>query len=389
MSQDQVRLTTKALAALSAIDGLTCGPLSPLARIARPEGPADNAALTGMLEGLDADWRACVPALIDPHQTLALIVADRERHVLGQFVWNGVHADAPGFRVDVDGEGVNLSGPLSMDEVELSLKDRLAFAGVAEVPPARYTMTPDEVWTLLALIDTFGTAAALREAARASGFPPGVSLGDITASWDAGLARPNPGWAVSLAALVAPEHLPEGFPGRIGDILPGMQAANLVVLLEGEEGDALGTVCLLGEGLELLCRGLSGGGLGFGVVKSVRMAPGRVEVARLTGWRTARGIVLLDLSAMGDGRAELMIVGPSHANELIGDLLGTAEPTMPPEDLDSVSPASVEALLGQLRRTVPAATSAAADSRGTCPQCGRPVRPDARFCGKCGQSLRS
>lgn len=194
---------------------------------------------------------------------------------------------------------------------------------------------------------------------------------------------------MSLAALVAPEYLPEGFPGRIGDILPGMQAADLVVLLEGEEGDALGTVCMLGEGLELLCRGLSGGGLGFGVVKSVRVAPDRVEITRMTGWRTARGIVLLDLSTMGDGRAELMIVGPSHANELMGDLLGTTEPTMPPGDLDAASPASVEALLDRLRRTVPAVTTAAADSHDTCPQCGKPVRLDARFCGKCGQPLRS
>jgi hypothetical protein len=389
MAHDEFRLTTTALAALSEIDGLTCGPLSPLARITRPQGPADPASLIAMLEGLDADRRACIPALIDPRQTLALIVADRERHVLGQFVWTGVHTDAPGFRVDVDAEGMNLSDPLTMDEVELSLKDRLAFAGVAEVPPARYTMTGDEAWTILALIDTYGTAAALREAARATGFPPGVSLGDITASWEAGLARPNPGWAVSLAGLVAPEHVPEGFPGRIGDILPGMQAADLVVLLEGEAGDALGTVCMLGEGLELLCRGLSGGGLGFGVVRSVRVAPDRVEVARLTGWRTARGIVLLDLSTIGAGRAELMIVGPSHANELLGDLLGTAEPTMPPEDQHLGSPLTVDALLGLLRPAVPAPANAGHESLATCPHCGKPVRTDARFCGKCGQSLRS
>lgn len=385
MAHDELRLTTTALAALAEIDGLRCGPLSPLAQVPRPAGGADRAGLIACLQGLDETRRLVPAALIDPHLTLALVVADREHQLLGQYLWPDRCGIASGYRVERETAALVLAGPFTLEEVEQHLLDRLGLAAVAEIPPARYTLTADQAWALLALIDTYGTATALRTAARATGFPPGVARDDIVASWEAGLARPNPGWAVSLAGMLVPASVPEDFPKRLDAVLGALDEAGMITRLEGEPGDPLGDVLLFGEGLELLCRGLSAGGVGFGLVRSELVAPGRVEVGALAAWCTPRGVALLDLSHLEDDRAELLLSGPTHLVELLHHLFGTSD--LPPADApppnDQFDPAR---LLAQLQ-AVPRPASpgpTAAPSAAFCHKCGRALQPDSRFCPACG-----
>jgi hypothetical protein len=372
------RLPLTALQALAHLPGLRCGALSPLARIAAPSGAPDRDTLAGALQALQGDWSALPAALLDPGLSVGLIVADREEQLLGQYLWRQPQGLGPGFRVGVAGGTLEVQGPLTLEDVELSLLNQLALGSCAEVPPERFELDAEQLWTLLALVDAHGTAAALREAVRASGALPGVAVPDIEAAWNAGLARPNPGWAVSLAALLAPEALPADFPEILRGTLAGLQDAGLATVLEGAPDDVLGDFVLLGEGLGLLCRGLANGGIAFGLARSERVAEDRVEITRIAGWRTPGGIVVAELSALAEGRVELLVTGPSYCAQLLGELLGTRglpeDATPPPEP--ALSP---DDLIAQLR-----APAAAASTRRFCPGCGAPVRAAARFCAQCG-----
>lgn len=372
-------LPLAALMALAQLPGLRCGALSPLARIAAPESAPDRDALASALQALDGDWAALPAALLDPGLSLGLIVADREDQLLGQYLWPQPQALGAGFRVGVAGGSLHAQGPLTLEDVELSLLNQLALGSCAEVPPERFELDAAQLWTLLALVDALGTAAALRHAARASGPPTGVAVGDIEAAWNAGIARPNPGWAVSLAALLAPEALPKDFPALLRDTLASLQDAGLVIVLEAAPGDPLGDLVLPAAGLDLLCRGLANGGIAFGLARSERVSAERVEITCIAGWRTPGGIVVAELSALAQGRAELLVTGPSYCAQLLGELLGTGglpEGTAIPGTA-APSPADLLALLG------PPAAAAAPH----CSHCGATVRAGARFCAQCGKAL--
>jgi hypothetical protein len=372
-------LPLTALLALAQLPGLRCGALSPLARIAAPTGAPDRDSLSAALQALDGDWAELPAALLDPGLSVGLVVADRESQLLGQYLWPQPQGLGPGFRVGVAGGSLDAQGPLTLEDVELSLLNQLALGSCAEVPPERFELDAAQLWTLLALVDALGTAAALRLAARASGPPTGVTVGDIEAAWNAGLTRPNPGWAVSLAAMLTPEALPADFPALLRGTLASLQDAGLVVLLEGAPGDLLGDLVVPAAGLDLLCRGLSQGGIAFGLARSERVAEDRVEITRIAGWRTPGGIVVAELSALSEGRAELLVTGPSHCAQLLGELLGTVglpESTAIPRAAEP-SPADLLARLAP-----PAAASAP-----HCSHCGAAARAGARFCAQCGKAL--
>lgn len=375
------QIPLRALKALAGPPAVPCGALSPLAHIATPEGTADRAALVTVLEAMQGDWAACPAALLDPGLSVALVVADREQQLLGQYAWADRNGLGAGFRFGVAGSTLEVHGPLLLEDVELSLLNQLALGSCAEIPPERYTLDAAQLWTLLALVDAHGSAAALRQAARASGPPPGVAIADIEASWQAGLARPNPGWAVSLAALLAPEAVPGDFPALLQQALSGLEESGLASVLAGAPGDALGDWVLLGAGLDLLCRGLAGGGIAFGLVRSERVSPERVELTRIAGWRTPGGIVVAELSALAEGRAELLLTGPSYCAQLLGELLGTRG--LPDDAAAPAEPAPSPAeLIAKLQ-----ASAADPAAKRFCPGCGAPVRAEARFCAQCGQGL--
>lgn len=386
MAKAELQVTTTALASLAEIDGLRCGPLSPLAQVPRPGDRPDRAALIAWLQALDESRRLLPAALIDPPLTMAIIVADREQQLLGQFVWPDRYGIAAGFRLDLGSGALTLSGPFTLEEVEQHVLDRLGLAAVAEILPGRYELTADQAWALLALIDTYGTATALRTAARATGSPPGVTRGDVIASWEAGLALPNPGWAVSLVAMLAPDSVPADFPQRLDAVLAALDEAGLLTRLEGAPGDPLGDVLMLGEGLDLLCRGLSSGGVGFGLVRSEVAAPGSVEVAALAGWCTSRGVALLDLSRLGEDRAELLLTGPTHLVEFLHTQFGTSD--VPPADAaspdDQFDPSRLISRLQAVSLPTSPGHPAASAPTAFCHQCGRSLYPGSRFCPACG-----
>jgi hypothetical protein len=383
MGSEHRTIALTALKALAAIGDRGCGPLSPLARIAAPEAPADGVALSAFLDRLDGGWRACVPALIDPQSTLAVIVADREQQKLGQWLWPDARARGPGFRVDESDDALRLHGPLAMAEIAASIYDYLAPEAVSELSLQRFELSADQVWALLALIDTYATAAALRSAARASGLPPGVAHADVVASWQAGLTRPNPGWSVSLAAMLMPQAVPEDFPARLQSVMGALDAAGLLTRLDAAADDPLGDIYLLGNDLDLLSRGLADGAIGLGLVRAEVVAPGHVEQTTLAGWRTNGGFVLLNLSELESGRAELMLCGPTDFVDLIDSILGLQDAA---EDAPAAWEASAAQLIDDLRRRLHAGVAMA--TPGTCPKCGSAVSAHARFCGSCGHALQ-
>ncbi|MCB1602361.1 MAG: hypothetical protein KDI66_20245, partial [Xanthomonadales bacterium] len=162
-------LSRRALKALAELGELNGGPLSPLVRVSAPAGSADRDGLIAALERMDGAWESLMPALLDPGLSLGVIVADRDDQRLGQYLWIDPAGLGPGFQVSIAPEEIVLQGPLSLEDVELSLLDALALGGVAEIPPERYTLSADQFWVLSAVIDALGTAAALRQAARVSG----------------------------------------------------------------------------------------------------------------------------------------------------------------------------------------------------------------------------
>lgn len=376
----------QALKALGDLNGLHCGPLSPLARVAVPDGRADRVELIESLEKLDERWEPALPALLDPGLSLALIVADRDQQRLAQYLWTDPAGMGPGFKVALASSELQLAGPLTLEEVELSLLDSLALGGVAEVPPERFSLSADQFWALLALADAYGTAAAMRQAARVSGPPAGVTVAEVLASLAAGLARPNPGWALSLVALLSPDTVPTHFASKLGAALAELRDAGLLSLLAGKAADGSDDLVILGDGLNLLCRGLSAGGTGFGFVRSERLAADQIEVCTVTGWRTAGGFVLADLSALVSNQVQMLVLGPAYLVQLIGDLLGTR--TAPETDTPREPENSTADLLERLRESKPARARGkkSAEASG-CPACGAPTRSGARFCGQCGKPL--
>jgi hypothetical protein len=392
-SNESRELSRAALLALRGVHGLKAGPLSPLARIEPAAVLPDPAELIAALEAMGGSWSACPAALIDPGLSLAVIVADRRVQQSGQYVWADAHGLGPGFRVEARADVVELTGPVHLEDLETLLAERLAPQGVATPDPVRLQLDAAAVWTLLALVDAHGTASLIREAARADGPLPALRQADIAESWQLGLSRPNPGWAVSMAALLAPDLLPTSVEAALAG-LPALEAAGVLTRLPAAVGDPLGDLLLPGEVLEPLCEGLGRQSIRCGLLKSVRTGPASIEIVRLLIWRLAAGYVLLDLSALAEDRAELLLFGPAQMLDLLGVLLGTADP---PAGLPSVPAPSPEVLVTALQAAsgaslmpappqLPPVNVAPAAVRH-CTQCGVPVAPTARFCGSCGARL--
>jgi hypothetical protein len=396
-SNETRSLSRAALLALREVPGLAVGPLSPLTRIGPGQAAPDTDGLIQSLQEMAGSWSACPAALLDPGLSLAVIVADRRTQASGQYVWADPHGLGAGFRVEVHPESVELTGPIHLEALETLLVEQLAPQGVATPEPLRLSLDAVGVWTLLALVDAHGTSALIREAARGDGPLPALKAADLAESWQLGRTRPNPGWAVSMAALLAPDLMPGSADAALAG-LPALEAAGLVTRLPGGPGDALGELLLPGAALAALADGLGRQSIRLGLVKSLRTGPGRVEIVRLMVWRLAVGYVLLDLSAMAEGRAELLWLGPAQMLELLGVLLGLADP---PGVMPTPSSPSPEALIEALQVAVkaapppmPAAPSppplprpASAPSTRHCAQCGAAVSATARFCSNCGAKL--
>jgi len=412
MAATELRLSRRALKALAEVPDLRCGGLSPLARLASPGAPSDRASLVAAIEATSGPWRWAVPALLDPRLTCMVVLGDGQTGLLGQYLWPDPEGRGPGFRVSVGSEDLGLAGPLHLDQTLLDLYDLLALGSVAEPEPVRLLLTTAQFWAVAALLDAYQAAVLRQRLARVGGRPTGLLVADIAAAWVAGQTTLNPGWAVSLFTLLLPDQAPDAFEARLAAALAGLETAELLTRLEGESGDPLDDMYVLGDELDLFCSALVGVSSTFGLVVQRQREPGRVEVTVLGGWRTGGGIWLAEVSEIDQDRVELLLTGPTLVSELLDNLLdGRAATEAPEQDgewraFGLATLYSKDSLLTQLAAAPLSATTptpAAPDpaisprpgpaSGGPAPRfcghCGAPMGPGARFCASCGSPLRN
>jgi len=380
----RLSLSRAALKALGELPDIIAGPLSPLARIQTPPESADKAGLIAALEGMGDPWRSAVPALIDPGVTIMVMVGDAIRSLMGQYLLADASGAQPGFRLNLDGPLLSLSGPVTLDEVQLSLLDALSLSGVAKATPARLNLTADQFWALVALVDAYMTAAARRRVDRQAGPPPGFRAGEIAAAWRAGLAGADPSWSVTLFSLLNPDAVPAGFEERLPAVMKEMADSGLLGILEGPAGAAVDDIYVPGIELDALCRSLALGATNFGLVYQYRASAARVEASILGGWRTGRGIWIADISSLPGGSVDLSVCDTRLFLKLMEQVFQSpggqsAEPVVP-------GGYSLEMIMGLLQGQEPPVTAASPGTRkpSFCPACGKGLQSGAVFCVYCG-----
>ncbi|NPV60951.1 MAG: zinc ribbon domain-containing protein [Actinobacteria bacterium] len=388
---ETLELPRRALKALSGLEGLAAGPLSPLGRMEAPAGEADAGALISAWEKLEGAWRWAVPALLDPHRTVALVMGDGNTNLVGQYLFPDAEALGPGFHVSVGKEALTLAGPLSLWHLGATLYSHLTLEEVAEVEPLRLEPSADHFWALMACLDAYRAVALARRLRRIGGGPAGVSAEDAARMWSEGLSFPNPGWAVSLFSLLAPEEVPHDLPERLPRLLEEMARQGQLKAA----GDAGSPLYALPEALSPLLWGPTTA-LNFGLVTQRLTADGSAELTVIGGWRTPGGVWMTDLSELRSGKAALALVGPTLATTIIDNLIGEGYLAPAWEEFAMDTPYTRDALVSRLREMEAAGAAAAAvmgapetesPSPGFCPACGHPLRAGARFCKGCGAEV--
>jgi len=385
-------ISLQALKALSDIAGLPGGPLSPLSRVRRPQGPARADELLAAWENLEGEWTWSVPALLDPHCTLVFLCGDGNVNVLGQYVFPDAEAYGPGFEVTVEGERLELTGPLSLGELVVGLHSRLALEEAAEPARFRVELTADHFRALTACLDAHRSLTLGRRLLRIGGAAYAVGLADILEAWADGTSMLNPGWAVSLFQLLAPAAAPVDLAKALPRLLGEMARAGY---LREETDTASGqTLYAFAENLEALSWGLVDA-LHFGLAVRRLGQPQAAEVTVLGGWRTPGGIWMVDLGDMEESGATMAFVGPGLASDLIDDALGDDSLAPTWEEFAMETPYARDAVVSRLRhaRDEEAAVTAGGvgavpTSPSFCTRCGTPLQEDVLFCKKCGAPVR-
>lgn len=382
-----LQLPATALKALALPPALDCGPLSPLARLPMPDGPADPQALHAALEQADAG--TALATALDPGLLVTLLLDDPEQPALASWIYPDPGGSGEGWRVEVEDDVLGLGGPVRLDEIAAALHAWLEPAGVAALAPMRLGLKAAEAWTLLALVDAWEGLQHLRRGLRLPGPPLALSRGDLVQAWTMACDSGRRGYAVARARWLCPDQAPPDFEATLSPVLDALEQAGLLVQLPGTAERADDTTLLPTGSLAALCR-LLAGARGFGLLRA-EASPGQVRLGVQLGWRSPAGIALLDLSRLGEDHAELLLCGPAVAVPLLGVLL--AARAAPVDD-------------GRLRRRRdelharwhgPAATPEAAPPplptapagpvARQCIQCGAAVGAAARFCGSCGAKL--
>jgi hypothetical protein len=326
-AKTRIVFSMPALKALGEMPDMRAGPLSPLARITPPDAPSARAALVEALAPLSGPLAFSIPALLDPQLSVAVLFGDGDTALVGQYLWADPDARTPGFLVDVGRDEVRLSGPLDDNEVLLTCLDLAAINGVSETDLLRMSFSLEQFWATLTLLDAYRMAQLRRRLSRQGGCPAGVSEKGLAEAWLAGLAVNDPGWSVSLFALLRPDLVPENFETRVVGVVDQLDKDGLLAILAGEDGDSLGDVYILGEGLELLCQAVMRGVVQIGLAVQRVRAVGEIETTVIGGWRTLGGFWLADLSSIptgGDGTVEVSLLGPRYVAALLENVLGGA-----------------------------------------------------------------
>ena len=371
----EITLSRRALKTLGELSGLGCGALSPLARIAPPDAPSDRTALLEVLVSLEGPLTSLVPALLDPHRTITLLFGDGATSLMGRYLWPDADGRGPGFRAVVDSDAVHFSGPISPDEVWLSCLDLMSANGIAEAEPLQMTFDLDQFWATLTLLDAYRMALLRRRLSRQGGDPAGVSSAGLAEAWKAGLSAIDPGWSVSLFALLRPDLVPEGFEARVPGVIDRMDAAGILAKLRGEPDDPLGDVYIFGEGLDRLCQAVIQGAMQIGLSVERLLAASEIELTTFGGWRTPGGFWLADMSLVpmrGAGTVKVTLLGRSSLAALIEGAVGGRpgvgadggiEATPAPAVTDG--PYTRDALIDALRALPTAGTAAPAVGAST------------------------
>jgi len=393
---DEISLPRSALLALAEVPGLVCGPLSPLSRMSRGDGQGRRDHLISALGRMRGPWEWSLPALIDPRLTVGILLGDCETSLLGQYIWPDPAGRGPGFRGHVAPDAFKLAGPVTVEGVQQTLLDFLALGSVGEVEPLRLTLESEQLWLLSAIADAYRSSSLRRRLAREGGRPMGLTAKEVAAAWEIGLASPNPGWSVSLFALLVPTLVPQGFQARVPDLLVSFARAGLLEPLGGNGADAKDEVYMFGESIERLCRGMAGATIDFGLTVQ-RQQDARIETTIIGGWRTAGGVAVIDLSSLEQGRVELLLAGPHFVVELLDSVLRPAAggDDGPREAFTMETPFSPEAILAKLRSLPPEQPAASspetlpesAVQQSTCRSCGAVLKAGARFCASCGATV--
>ena len=360
-------LPLSSLAALGAVPGLACGPLSPLLRVPQPPVPPDVAGMQELLGRAQALAPWLLPTLLDPHLSVGFIVGDQDAPVSRQYAWPDPAGAGPGLELTVEPAALHVAGPVDMPELRQQFAALLRLSDLPESPVVAMTLTAAEAWALAALTDAYRMTLAARRASRQGGLPGGVLVADVLAAWHLGLQEPNPGWAVTMLSLLAPEAVPGDFEETLRATLESLDDAELIFLVDADVTGGEGDTIIFGEGLRLLVAGLAGPLFLFGLCAQ-RLAPtGDAEVTVAGGWRTPEAVWLLDLSALRENRADLLLASREYMTDLIADLL----PGEPDASFALDTPYGAEALLAGLAAIATA-----------------PSRPQARFCHKCGAAVQ-
>lgn len=387
----RVSLSRRALKALSGPEGITGGALSPLAAMEAPAGAGAADELISAWGSLDGAWKWSVPALVDPHRTVAFLLGDGNLNVVGQYLFPDADGCGPGFEVEVEEHGVELAGPLSLGELKIGFYSRLDLEEVAEPEPFRMNLPADHFRVLAACLDAYRSAALGRRLLRMGGAPPGVALAEIVEAWADGTSMLNPGWAVSLLSFLSPATAPQDLAVKLPRLLRKMSRQGYLK----EVGDAGSgqTLYSFASGLAPLLWGLTTA-LNFGVAAQRLVLPQAAEVTILMGWRSARGIWLADLGDMENGGVTLILAGPMLATDLIDEALGDESLAPPWDEFVMETPYGRDAMISRLRR-LQAGEEAEAAGRGKgeppapsfCTRCGSPLVKGAAFCRKCGTAV--
>ncbi len=391
--------------ALKALSGLPCGPLSPLARVAATDRPADAAALAATLMGLSGAWEQAAPALFNPQRTLLFLAGDGETSLVGQYVWPDRAARGPGFQVVTSDTAVRLNGPHSAAHIAGILTESLGLGQVVAPEPVRLSLTLPQFWCLAAMADAYAYGLLRRRLERLHGRPLGVAQGDVLALWAAGVEGLNLGWAVSLFATLLPDYLPQDFPATLDATLAAMEQGDLLLRVDDTTGDPRAGLLLFGEDLNLLCQGLVQNASLFGLVLQDQTGPKTTATAMLGGWRTPQGLWVADFGRIDDDAVELQLLGPEYLLDVINEVY------VPNSGEDSFETAlaadqryAVAGLLKALQaappppsappRPAPATPAApvtppapAAPDQRFCAQCGKPLNQGAKFCRACGSQI--
>jgi hypothetical protein len=389
-------ISRQALKALSNLEGLPGGPLSPLSSMRQPQGPARADELLAAWESLQGAWRWAVPALLDPHYTVAFLSGDGNVNRLGQYVFPDAEAYGPGFEVTMEEENMNLTGPLSLEELGVGFHSRLAWEEVGEPVQFRMNLAAYHFRALTACLDAYRSTALARRLLRSGGAPVSVGIGDILEAWADGTTMLNPGWTVSLFQLLAPAEAPVDLAKALPRLLQEMSRAGY--LLQEKDAASGEARFSFADSLEPLLWGLTNA-LHFGLAVRRLRQPQTAEVTILGGWRIPDGIWMADLSDMENSGVTLILAGPELASDLIDEMLGDDSLAPSWEDFIMDTSYSHDAVISGLRHRQAEEEASPADaevsgresvpgSPSFCARCGQPLQDKAKFCRGCGTPVR-